>query len=450
MIGNPPYTYRNAIEIEEKEFYKKEYRSIEGNFDLYKIFMERTILLTKESGYTSFIVPNTFLSAISYKKLRLLILDNFRIIELFDLGLDIFENVVVESVIFSFKKEKTNSNKNVIVKRQRDRKREFEDLEASYLIDIDKYAGSDCTFNINISDEYSGIIDKMIYGSLELGEICYCTVGINTGYIKDDLTSDAKIDVRYHKMLNGKDIGRYTVSWPGQYIMYDHEFVKSKGDRGRALPPEYIFTSSKILVQRTRRGMKRKLVCTLDTEKHYNLNRLSNIVITNNDYRIEDLLSLLNSKLLDFYFNVFFNEYEVKPIHLSQLPIPKSIRGNTQLGDLGNEMILLNQQIDSKSREFINFFQLNYSFSSISKKLQKWYELDFGDFNKEFNKAIKNSGFNMLSKKDEMEWMEVFEIKRSEVQKLKDEAEKTDQEIDQLVYELYRLTEKEIETINNF
>ena len=29
------------------------------------------------------------------------------------------------------------------------------------------------------------------------------------------------------------------------------------------------------------------------------------------------------SSLLDYYFNVVFNEYEVKPIHLGQLPIRK-------------------------------------------------------------------------------------------------------------------------------
>lgn len=54
-------------------------------------------------------------------------------------------------------------------------------------------------------------------------------------------------------MLNGKNIGRNFVDWDGEWIMYDGDFVKSKGDRGRSLPPEYIFTDEKILVQRTRR-----------------------------------------------------------------------------------------------------------------------------------------------------------------------------------------------------
>jgi type II restriction/modification system DNA methylase subunit YeeA len=45
---------------------------------------------------------------------------------------------------------------------------------------------------------------------------------------------------------------------------------------------------------------------------------------------------------------------------------------------------------------------------------------------------------------DEMEWMEVFETKKAEAQAIKTEIDKTDKEIDQMVYELYGLTDEEI------
>jgi hypothetical protein len=50
---------------------------------------------------------------------------------------------------------------------------------------------------------------------------------------------------------------------------------------------------------------------------------------------------------------------------------------------------------------------------------------------------------------DEMEWMEVFETKKAEAQILKTEIDQTDKEIDQMVYELYGLTEDEIEIVEN-
>jgi len=70
VIGNPPYTYRNAISELEKEYFKKNYLSNEGNFDLYKFFIEKLTSLNATNGYSSLIVPNTFLSALTYKKLR--------------------------------------------------------------------------------------------------------------------------------------------------------------------------------------------------------------------------------------------------------------------------------------------------------------------------------------------------------------------------------------------
>ena len=46
-----------------------------------------------------------------------------------------------------------------------------------------------------------------------------------------------------------------------------------------------------------------------------------------------------------------------------------------------------------------------------------------------------------------MEWMELFETKKAEAQILKAEIDQTDKEIDQMVYELYGLTEEEIQIV---
>ena len=69
--------------------------------------------------------------------------------------------MVVESVIFNFRKSEQSSNKNVEIKIQRDRNRLYSDLESNYFIDMNKYSGRDKTFNIYISDKYSEIIEKL-------------------------------------------------------------------------------------------------------------------------------------------------------------------------------------------------------------------------------------------------------------------------------------------------
>ena len=98
---------------------------------------------------------------------------------------------------------------------------------------------------------------------------------------------------------------------------------------------------------------------------------------------------------------------------------------------------------------FILFFSKQFKLQKLPKKLQNWHELEFIDFIKELNKTIKKVSGEKLSKMNEMEWMEVFESKKAEAQNLKTEIDTTDNEIDQMVYELYGLNEEEIAIVEN-
>ena len=445
VIGNPPYTYRNAISKKEKEYFQYSYQSIEGNFDLYKLFLEKIVRLNKNRGYSSFIIPNTFLTAKTYTKLRKILIENFAILEFFDLGLDVFKNVVVESIILKLKKMSTK-NQITKIKIQHDRNRSFENLQKNYVIDLLKYSGDKFLFNTNISTQVSSIIDRMLFGTVFLENICYCTVGINTGYIKNELTAEKKIDFRYHKMLNGKNIGKNFVRWNNEWIMYDVDFVKSKGNKGRTLPPEYIFSNEKILVQRTRRGMKRKLVCYYDNEQYYNLNRLSNIILTDQHYSLKYIYLLLNSVLMDFFFNKFFNEYEVKPLHLAKLPI-KYTKNQRPFIEKTDIMLSKNKELHNLKDDFINFFKSELNPQKINKKLTNWNELEFEEFKKELAKCKVK--FKDLNLKERKEWKDYFTEQKQEADRIKSVIDNTDKEIDKMVYELYGLTQEEIEIIEN-
>ena len=46
-----------------------------------------------------------------------------------------------------------------------------------------------------------------------------------------------------------------------------------------------------------------------------------------------------------------------------------------------------------------------------------------------------------------MEWEEIFLEKKEEAEKVKNEIEMTDKEIDRMVYELYELSEEEVNII---
>ena len=116
-------------------------------------------------------------------------------------------------------------------------------------------------------------------------------------------------------------------------------------------------------------------------------------------------------------------------------------------------------ELDNYENKFTTYIQQSIKLEKLTKKLQNWYELEFGDFIKELNKAIKTVNkerakseetlVEVLTKSDEMEWMELFNTKKEEAQALKTQIDQTDREIDLMVYKLYELTPEEIEIVEN-
>ncbi|MEK0338538.1 MAG: hypothetical protein QQN41_14005, partial [Nitrosopumilus sp.] len=92
--------------------------------------------------------------------------------------------------------------------------------------------------------------------------------------------------------------------------------------------------------------------------------------------------------------------------------------------------------------KFISLVKDNLEVPKFSKKLDAFYELDFKGFLSELKKQKVT-----LSLSDQSEWKDYFEENKLQINQLKSEIEKTDKEIDQMVYELYGLTKEEIEII---
>jgi type II restriction/modification system DNA methylase subunit YeeA len=319
VIGNPPYGYREIPSDAEKDYLSSVYDSHQYNYENYIYFTEKAIKLAKDGKRTSYIIPNTYLSADKMERFREYILNSSSIKEIYYLGQGVFDGVTLESVIQTLEVGSEPTDTRI---RFNEDGQDLQSPNQEYDIHQSEFESSENKiFNISISPERRNIVDKM-ESEILLEKLAYVTVGINTGYIRDVMVSDEKEDDRYHRMVSGRDIDRYHLEWSGEWICYDPELIEEYGDKARTLPPEYIFTDDKILLQRTRRGLARKLVATLDREQYYNLNRVSNVVLNDEvNYDLGYILALLNSELLDSYFNWVFDEYEVKPSHLRKLPI---------------------------------------------------------------------------------------------------------------------------------
>lgn len=80
----------------------------------------------------------------------------------------------------------------------------------------------------------------------------------------------------------------------------------------------------------------------------------------------------------------------------------------------------------------------------LPKKLENWYQLTYDQLLKELNKKKIVLDYN-----EEGRLEDYFLKEQEEALKLKAEIDKTDREIDAMVYELYGLTQEEIEIVEN-
>ena len=102
----------------------------------------------------------------------------------------------------------------------------------------------------------------------------------------------------------------------------------------------------------------------------------------------------------------------------------------------------LTSDLQTLVSKFQHTMQRKFELAELPGKLQEWYQLSYADFIKELGKKkIK------LSLAQEAEWEEYFVQEAKRAQELKATIDATDKAIDQMVYELYGLTEEEIKIV---
>ena len=107
IVTNSPYMGSKGMNKELSDFVKKRYP--DSKSDLFAVFMERTLELTKPHGFMSMINQHSWMFLSSYEKLRIKIIQMQRIDTMVHLGARAFEEIggeVVQSVAFVLEKDK--------------------------------------------------------------------------------------------------------------------------------------------------------------------------------------------------------------------------------------------------------------------------------------------------------------------------------------------------------
>jgi hypothetical protein len=157
-------------------------------------------------------------------------------------------------------------------------------------------------------------------------------------------------------------------------------------------------------------------------------------------------LSIFNSKVMWFFirntgYELRGGYFTFKTKYLEPFPLPKLKNINDQQSfiEKADLMLSLNKKLQEKKTTFINRITSNLEIAKISKKLDTFYNFDFKSFVAELKKQKVK-----LSLVQQDEWEEYFMAYQTEINQLQAQIDKTDNEIDKMVYKLYELTEEEI------
>ena len=426
VVGNPPYVLCQPSNTNEKTL--KFYNNFEVSsykIDLYHLFFEKGIILSKNNGYISFITPNTYLVNKYNLKLREFILRNTQIKEIINYKNIVFEDANVDVSTIILKKSKyTDENVKILLSSKNENKIVLEKQQNDWLKDDEKIFNLRKEFPINFSN------------CISLKEIAKTYFGIQA-FDKKSSISQKKENEKYLPMIDGANVFRYQFSKYNQYFNFIDDNIKSGGDYK-------VYEKERIVI----RQIGKTPIIGYCEANILTSNTIYNIFSITDKFNLKYIFTLLNSKLLKKYWEYKYNDNKnlfpkIKGYQLDDLPLVNiPLEKQQPFIEKADKMLSLNRELQDLSQKFQRMVLRKFDLEKLSTKLQEWYLLDFSDFIKEL-KRLKVK----LSLSQESEWEEYFLEEKSKAIAVDSEIKNTDKEIDSMVYKLYDLTDEEIKII---
>ncbi|MCB2291593.1 N-6 DNA methylase [Clostridium sp. CS001] len=173
VITNPPYLRYQLINEEDRKLFMKAYSSAKGRFDLYTIFIERCIELSKNKGDIIVVTSDKFMTADYGQKIREIIKWDNTLIKVQDLRHIFAFEASVLSAVYYIKKEKIEHQKVVWEKIEENGKRLKVIKKGNVILeDTWRYVDNDVMEVVNKTINQPTV--KM------LSDLCKISVGIQT------------------------------------------------------------------------------------------------------------------------------------------------------------------------------------------------------------------------------------------------------------------------------
>jgi N-6 DNA Methylase/TaqI-like C-terminal specificity domain len=336
VIGNPPYLDSETMTQftpEWRDYCASKYRAAAGNWDMFCVFIERALDLCRPGGYHSFIVPNKLGSANYARNIRAIIAGENHLLQIRDYASVPLFPASVYPVVYSVRKQARDDTVPVLYERMAhgeagtagpvlteslDRPRYFRSDGSPWAIFADIAAGSPVE---RLSRSFPALSAMAsVHGAATVAE-AYELVPLIT-----EAGPAAPGDLR---VVNSGTIDRYVNLWgnkPMRYLgnSYVHPVVPQ--DAAGRLPAVRLrqARTPKVIVA----GMSRVLECIADLPG--TLLPAKSTAVIESDADLCWLLGILNSRLMSFYFlSVYGGDrlhggyLRIGPPQLRTLPVPE-------------------------------------------------------------------------------------------------------------------------------
>ena len=356
VIGNPPYGFHQIHSEQIKPYLKKKFEVAHGSFEHYFLFYEASLKLLKKGGLHGFIVPVTWLTIPSAYALRKFILDNFWVQIIEWLPELVFSNAQVNTLISIIQNAPP---KNVCINIHnslgfKEKASKTENINQSQFI------SSDYSINIFENQKETSILEKIMSNSHPLSQFAKPCSGYNPYEVGKGMTPEGgahtketvsarpyhatnQIDLNWKSEVGGKNLRRYYLQ-PSR-----NRWVKYGSWLAAARNPENFF-GPRILVQEITGGSDKRIVATYCEDELYYSRDVIPIKPIDNIPPLY-LLGIINSWLITWYHQKRNPKSQkglfpkVLVSDLKNLPIVFDHHAHDKLVTLVEKMLALHQQL---------------------------------------------------------------------------------------------------------
>ena len=375
VVGNPPYVLLQVLDQPDVfEYLGRRYSAARYKVATYQVFIEKGLRLTATGGYLGFITPNSFLRNKHARSLRRFMLANSEIVELQLFGYPVFKGASVDTATMILRRRNCPSQHHAV--------QVFE----SAALGSRQLRGSipqrtwaehpEEEFGATSSAAAANLLTKLPSRSVLLGSFATAYFGIQThNRATCGRSKPSGHDCR--PVVDGVNISRYHLAPPCEYLHYRPAAIKSGGKR-------VVHESDRIGV----RQIGESPVATFIPGGVYALNTIYNIFFVKpTSYSLLFVLGVISSRLVRWYWRECFFDHKrtfpkIKKKPLLSIPIPivhwdrvTDRARHDRLGGLVRAMLALKEEAGPQSANHADV-ALDRRVSALDREIdQLVYEL---------------------------------------------------------------------------